>query len=394
TVDGEADLVDALRVTPGREPDLVVLANVAPRAEAAAALAAFVRAGGALLVFVGDNPRFADPAALNDIFYADPRTRLLPFPVEAPEVRTPGPERAPFTIDLEADTGHPLARPFTGPEAQGWIGLMPPAIWGRIPFRESTDTGTSEGGEDATAAGRAAPGHVVLRFKDGRSTPAVVQGGLGAGKTLWVGTSLGAGWFERALPFFLPVFLDEAAVYLTRPDDTRRNLEVGQRIVVSWLAQDVRGVRFTAPDGRRLAPTRYDGPGALDRPTFVLDRIGTAGIWRLEYEHAAFGATGPTKEETFFAVNPAPVEGRLARAKEDAIRRSVSAEGDLAIVSSWAEETGPGKSKNAAGEVAGLLLWIVLGLLLLESVLGWLFGRRGSPAPPRGAVPASREGAS
>ncbi len=63
-----------------------MLANVAPRGDGVDAIRSFVRAGGSLLVFVGDGT--PDPAALNDAFHADADQRLLPLPVR--NARRPG----------------------------------------------------------------------------------------------------------------------------------------------------------------------------------------------------------------------------------------------------------------------------------------------------------------
>lgn len=378
TVDTETALGDALARSGPTAPDLLVLANVAPRGDGVDAIRSFVRAGGSLLVFVGDGT--PDPAALNDAFHADADQRLLPLPYGMPDARDRARDE-PFAIDLESDTGHALAGPFTGEDAMGWIGEAPPRIWGRMPFREETTDAPAPGeegpGDDGTREAAAA---VVLRFTDGR--PAVVEGSLGLGRTLWVATSVDDGWFERALPFFLPVFLDEAAVYLTRPDEARRNLTVGRRIVVTWLPPDAANVRFTAPGGTESTPTRYEGQGEGDRPVFIQDRVGRAGTWRLMYERE--GAPGELERVTeMFAVNPDPGEGRLHRAPDGAILGAMpqGPEIDVQILRTWSEVKEEGNQARQ-GEVSFAVVWIALGLLVLESLLAWAFGRRrGASAP-------------
>lgn len=366
TVPSEAVLVEALERGGDGAVDLVVLANVGPRGRAVDALRSFVRGGGALLVFVGD--RIPDEAVLNDAFYANADTRLLPYPYGGREVRKP--DATPFTFDLETDTGHPLAQPFTGEDAAAWIGLLPPSVWGRMPFREDVPPSATPNGTPPSAA-RDGEGDVVLRFKDG--LPAIVAGSYGLGKTLWVATSLDHGWFERAF-FFLPVFLDEAAVLATRPDDARRNLEVGRRIVVNWLPRDATDVRFIAPGGAEVVPTRYDGLGEADRPMFVVDTVGTAGTWRLVYEREGLRGERERMEERF-AVNPDPGEGRIRRARDGDLTGAVPQESDLLVFDSWSEGRALGGEVHQ-GEISFLLLWIALGLLLLESLLAWMFGRR------------------
>jgi hypothetical protein len=378
-VTNEVGFLETLR---GARPpiDLVVLANVAPRSETADALRAFVRAGGALMTFTGDAPALQDPAALNDLFWERPDRRLLPRALRDREVRDRSAREEPFRLDLEADTAHPLAAPFTGPDAQGWIGLLPPAIWGRFPFAKIEVSGAPDGGGPTGAPDAQTD---VLYYEGPERIPFAVEGQYGSGKTLWIGTSLDNGWLDQGLPFFLPVFLDEAAVYLTRPDEARLNLEVGRRLVITWLPSDAEDVRVVGPGGQQLTPTRYEAKGALDRPTWVQDRVGTAGAWTLSYEaEAQRGRTQRVEER--FAVNVDPVEGRLFAADVDALRRRQPAEADFDVMTSWGDlQEKSGEAQE--GEIASTLLWIAFGLLFLESLLAWIFGRQqGSTAPAAG----------
>jgi len=371
TVGSEGALADALAAESESGPDLVVLANAAPRGPGVEALREFVAAGGALIVFVGD--RIASKDELNEPFYDDANHRLLPFPYEGAQVVKLDREARPYLLDLEVDTGHPLATHFIGEEAANWIGLVPALVWGRMTFAEE-------------AAGPDSEGRVVLRYTDGRA--AIVEGGYGLGRTLWVSTSIDQGWLERSL-FFLPVLLDEAAVYLTRPDDARRNLEVGRRIVVTWLPHDAAGARFTAPGGAEITPTVYGGLEEGDRPTLMVDRVGTAGTWRLLYDRENLAGEGRRVEE-LFAVNPDPGEGRLRRAGDAEILAAVPPESDLKILSSW-DEVKEEVGEVRQGEISFVLLWVAIGLLVLESVLGWLFGRRSRTGATPDLAPAGGE---
>jgi hypothetical protein len=297
--------------------------------------------------------------------------------MEYPEVR--GPLEEPFAIDLAAaQDPHPLAEPFVGEEALSWVRLAPPQVRGRLAFRETPQPPTPDG-EATPPSGAATPaGRVVLRFEDGK--PAVVEGALGSGKTLWVATSLDESWFERAMPFFLPVFLDEAAVYLTRPDTARRNLEVGRRILVTWLPRDFRQETFVAPGGLERTPARYEGASESDRPMLIQDGVGTAGVWRLEYDHDGPQGTAQHVVE-HFAVNPDPGEGRLAGASAADLLGRLPPESDVRVLTSWGEKVEEA-TRAEQGEISRLLLWIALGLLALESLVAWLFGRPGAAAGP------------
>ncbi len=367
----ESRLLDALRDV--RHPvDLVVLANVVPGREGAAALAGFVRSGGALLVFVGDHVR--DPAALNDLFWSDAEQRLLPTPYLALDTRDRqgGDGTAkPFTLDFDTHDDTPIAEPFTGEDAKLWIGYKPPRIWGRLPFAvPGPDGGGTQPGSEGVQP--------VLHYA-GDGSPFAVQGRFGEGKTLWVSTSIDDGWFEHALPFFLPVFLEEAAIVLTRPDSDRHNLAVGRSIVVTWIGRDAQGVRFIEPGGAKRAPTRLEAGGPMERPTWVLDRVGTVGVWKLTYD--AEGPLGRVEHrEEPFVVNPDPAEGRLHRAEDARILAPFAPEEDVRILSTWSEAS-HAPEEASQGELARLLLWIALAILVLEPVLAWAFGRQRAAVP-------------
>jgi hypothetical protein len=362
SVSSEAEL--SARLARTEEPvDLVVLANVAPRASGVDALVRWVAAGGGLLAFVGDE--IDDPDALNAPFHANPGARLLPFPFQPPETRPIREE--PFRFALDARAEHPLARPFTDESSPDWMRAYPPEVFGRLPLRDVGGEGEAPARERTTDVG----GRVVLRFQDG--PPAIVEGGLGRGRTLWVATSVDDSW-SRALPYFLPVLLEEAAVWLTRPDELDLDLEVGERIA-AVLPRDARGERILAPGGEERVPTRHGGLAEGDAPAITQGDVGVAGIWRLTYGFD--GAEADRRVEQPFAVNPDPTEGALTAASEQVLRGRLPPEADVRVLTSWAEEQG-GPVEVREGEAAGPLLWLVLAVLAAESLLAWLFGRKRS----------------
>jgi hypothetical protein len=377
----EADFVTRIRGAGGVRPDLVVLANVVPRGAAADAVREHVREGGALLVFVGD--ALSDPAALNEPFHDAPDARLLPFPLEKAELRDPVTELAnPFRLDFAATTGHELAAPFFEESATLFHRERPPAIFGRMTFRtDEGAAGPAGGGTDGSGPTvRPGEGRVVLRFADGK--PAVVSGRFEQGKTLWVGTSVDEGWFSLAASFFLPVFLDEAALWLTRPEGHGSNLEVGERISTA-LPRDSTAVRVVAPGGAERVPTLGGAERETERQSVSVGNVGHAGPWKLTWRvEGARSDAGPSEE--WFAVNVAPQEGRLKAARPERVRDRLPPEADIAFLRSWSEVREEA-SETRHGEITRAVLWALLGVLVLESMVAWLFGRRRSLLPEAGA---------
>lgn len=363
-----------------RPVDLVVLAGVAPRSEALVdALRAYVREGGGLLVFTGED---AKPDKLNATFWSeDPAERLLPYRL-APQadVRDRGDtSEGHFGFDLTfQEDPHPLAEPFTNVRADDWIKRVPPKVWGRTTFLEP---GPDEGGAEA-AGDEEATARVVLRFRaeggEAQGPAAIVAGRYGEGRTVWVGTSVDNGWLDRSV-LFLPVFLDEAAMVLTRPSDAGRNLEIGG-ILRAGLPSAATRVRVVPPGGGAVSPRRRTPEDVeTTRVEYEHDVLGRSGVWAITYETPAFGGGEPEKHRQLFAVNVDPTEGLLVAAEREAIRSGLPEALDLRFLGSY-EEIGEDIKEAREGEITPFLLYAVLAILLLESFLAMRFGKRGRHA--------------
>ncbi len=394
-VEQESMLQQALRERDASPIDLIVLANVAVSdSRTARALADFVRSGGGLLVFTGN--RLEDPAQLNTVFHdVDDDQRLLPYPVAEAELKDRGGSETAWTFDLsEREAPHPVAAPFTNfdpvsnIDPADWIKKMPPEIWGRTPFvvpeqPKGSDAPSPEDLPNNNEADvLAARNKVVLRFNDGK--PAIVSTHVGEGRAIWVGTSLDNGWLAQTALFLAP-FLEESALYLTKPADRGRNVTVGQRLRINVPA-DARQVRLSLPKGGQAPLTRI---GKEDenaaRAEFDPDVVGTAGRWDLTYER-----TMPSGEmrkiRDSFSVNVDASEGALLPASSSAITSGLPDETDIAFSTSYGSEE---KAEDNAreGEITRILLWILLGLLVLESILAMRFGRRSTA--PAGDAPST-----
>lgn len=365
----------------GERPiDLVVLAGVTPQDEKLAeALRDYVAEGGGLLVFTGEGAR---PENYNNLFWSeDPSERLLPYRLAPnPEVRDrKNTAEGHFGFDLSfQEDPHPLGEPFTNVQADDWVKRVPPKVWGRTPFVEP-DAEPEEGdGEDASAPEQPTRA-VVLRFRPAagreQGAAAIVAGELGEGRTVWVGTSVDNGWLDRSV-LFLPVFLDEAAMYLTRPSDAGRNLEIGG-ILRASIPSAAEQVRVVPPGGGAVSPRRRTPEGEdTGRIEYEHDVLGRSGVWALTYDLPAFGGAEPEKARELFAVNPDPFEGLLLAASHASVGAGIPEGLELRFLGSY-EEIGEDIKEAREGEITHLILYAILAILLLESFLAVRFGRRG-----------------
>jgi|GEM_PF-1866517 len=377
----------------GSRPDLVILANAAPRrSDVQAELTRHVRDGGGLLVFVGDA---LDPRMWNDPFHrVSAADRLLPLALESAQVPPRRPDApAPFHLDLATASPEAWAGAFSGPDVALWLGRYPPQLLGRMPFA-APPSGTTPGPGTPEApaspepprqpvASPPADARVVLRWSEGGGA-ALVEGRLGLGRTLWLGTSLDEGWLKQGVPFFLPVFLEEAAFHLTRSSEAVRSLLVGETLE-AILPRGAEGERLVAPGGRELALTRQSVESDSERRRVTSDMTGTAGAWRLSFKPAP-GASGPAS--AWYAVNVDTDEGALQRADPLRLSAAAGAEAPVEVVDSLRALAASTQAARE-GELARLLLGIVLGLLALESLLAFWLGRRAAPgeaAPAPGAL--------
>ena len=359
-------------------PDAVILANRVPGgAEAQRDLAAFVRGGGALLVFPGD--RF-NAATWNAAFHASKENRFLPFTFGAAETapRREDPSRPGWFFDLDAQTTHPLSRRWIGDKAvQAFLKIRPPKAYGRVSL-----VAPDAAGPRVTPAPGVQPGEdaVVLRWIDAndRVGPvAMAEGAFGQGHVLYAGFGLDDDWLDPGIWPFLPIILNDGALLLTRRSDAARNVLVGNPIQ-GPIPRDATSPRLSIPGRGEEIPGRRDAQNENEWPQIVYERVGTSGVWRLSYERTSArggASTEPKKTEEAFAVNVDPREGSLLRAEHGYVEQLVPG-AKIKIMSTY-EEAAAAREEAKQGEVSTWILLLVAILLLLEPYLAMRFGRHG-----------------
>ncbi len=261
-----------------KQYDVVVLANLlALPAERAAALAAWVRAGGGLLVAAGDH--------LN----ADDWNRTM-LPLLPQELRDPidlgygadGAERAGRAQRLtKFDVDHPIFSVFRS-DAPG--------------LRDASFTKIMLLGPTSDVDDR----RVLARFTDGAA--ALVEARSGTGRLLFFSSTLDRDWNDLAIhPGYLPL-AQQMVRYLARVQGqrSREPLHVGRSILIP-VAPDDRRLEISGPRRSRAV---LEGEALADRKAVRFASTDAPGFYRVVAVDGA-GRERP-REEAGFAVNVDP----------------------------------------------------------------------------------------
>ncbi len=206
---------------------------------------------------------------------------------------------------------------------------------------------------------------VALALTNG--DPLIVEEPIHAGRVVLVATSADTSWTPMPVgPGFVPL-VQELLAWCTGGRYKQRNVEVGQplRASVSTPATDV-PVSLQTPDGgSRELQLHGDGDYA------TLDYADTAasGIYRARF-------SPPIDRTLLFAVNVDTAESDLTQLSVDRLRNEVWPGVDFLYQTTWQklQEQPAGQAIAQPGRLHVDLLYIVLGLLFLETFLAWRFG--------------------
>jgi len=335
---------------------VVVLANVSRLSETARRnVEAFVRSGGGLILFAGDQ---VDIDHYNrDLFRGG--SGLLPAALAQVHESPASTGAMTFT---RWDAGHPLMRPFAGKLAEV---LRQTRVFTCIKIDAPAATSAP-----ATEGARS-PAWVIARFSDADESPAIVQRPFGRGLCLFIATTADQEWNDWASNFsYLPIVL-ELVQHAARRSDTAISTLVCNALVCPVDARVYRSTAGLRTPGYPLVPelSLDAAMGADEDAVLEFSDTRKAGLYRFQLE-----TTGGATVERFAAVNPDARESDLTPASEielAPLREEMPFE-YLADVAQLAD-----RSASARQEMWWPLLIAAMVVLMTEHVLAWWFGTRG-----------------
>jgi len=318
--------------------DCVFLVNVAQFTSSEARLLdAYVQSGGGLVIFLGDRVL---PARYNRALGGETPKSVDLMPAQLPD----GPVEGRRLLD-PLDYRHPIVEVFRGQERAG---LLTTPVQQYFPL---------EIPEESAA-------RVVLALDDG--SPLVVERPVGSGRVILVGTSADVSWTAMpVLPSYVPV-IQEILAFAVTDQYERHNVLVGEGI----------GATLTRVGGNTSVTVQT--PDARSE-TIPLSLDGGAGSWQFNATdpsgiYAAAPVESPEAVESF-AVNPDADESDLAKISESELRQGVLSDVAFELHSDWQRMAAqPQGMTTRPSSLAKTLLYLLLGLLLVETYLARRFG--------------------
>jgi hypothetical protein len=334
----------------------VILANVyRVSAPAVEGLERFVRAGGGLMVFLGDQ---IDAPSYNAEMFRGGEGVL---PAELGEViRATEPARL-----VIADRLHPAMRALGG--ADDPLGI------GQIPFFEyyaCTLTAADEA-KDAAGGGAGRNARVIARFNDADEHPAIVERAFGAGRVLLMATSADKEWNAWPdHPTYLPI-MTELLRHISRGGGGEVDRWVGSRIELpldpALYESDVivRAPGYPNEPEATTTAVPADGGGGLQ---IRWEHADSAGVYQFALRRRDGGET-----IRLAAVNVDPTESDLTMAVEELLGRTM---GGVPFEYVRGLDQLAGAAGEARTELWTPLLLAAMAVLMAEQSLAWWWGRK------------------
>ncbi len=340
--------------------------------ERADALERFVRAGGGLAIFPGDQ---TDTAAFNARLFRD-GSGLSPLAIE--EIRGDETERK-WAVPASGEFSHPIFRFFEG-AGDSLLGRVKifryfaskpaEAAPGTASKSAATAPGAAPKSNDA-ATPSAGEARVVVRLSDPDGSPLMAERNFGKGRVVVFTTSCDREWTAWPNDPSYAVTILELTKYIGRPWAGEWNHRVGDAISVPidpakyGLDATLRTPRFPDdPDHRLRAGEREEG-GKLE---VSFADTNKAGFYRL-----TLAERDGDPETIPIAVNVDPEEGRLERIAPEELNRMLP--GVEFRYVKGAGDMGLSPFEGTRIEIWKLLLAAAMATLAAEQLLAWLFGR-------------------
>lgn len=354
--------------------DCIMLCNVkSPGQDAVAALQRYVRAGGGLVFFLGEN--VGDPADYNRLFHAGGEG-LLPLPLEALVVSGADPGGV-SGVGLVRTGSHPITAMFpAGTDALSEL-VRFRAYYRCVESPAPPAAGASPAGADDTdpqaAAGGRSPALTLARFTDATQSPALVERAFGRGRVLLFTSSADLDWndWARAADGSYVVTMLELVQYTARRRDVRTSFVAGETLALSILPEEYE------PSGVFRSPAAADEPAvearvrdpiaAVGEPVTLEGPVATRlGTYTAELVRRAGGV-----ERRPLCVNPDEAEFDLAAAGAHELALAL---GNVPHEYLEAADSFRQDDAQARRELWPAVLIALVTVLMLEQTLAWWFG--------------------
>ena len=334
--------------------DCIFLADVAQfTANEAKVLDAYLQGGGGLVFFLG--PQVVAERYNRELGRkTEGREAILPAELGA-VVEKPQHQLDPL------DYAHPIVRDFRGQEKAGLLNT-PVSSYMHLRLPEETSEPGPAGSEEAGRRAPAPKAKVVLRLANG--DPLIVEQPVHRGRVILVATSADRRWTLMPIWPSYPALVQEILAFAIGGQLQQRNLRVGEALGGS-LSSAAGELLLDLPDGRR---EKLRLAGQSDSSVWSYADTSISGLYT-----AQFGT--PVSRSGLFAVNVDPAESDLARLAPDALEKEIWPGIPFVHQTRWEN---PGQQPSGHISRRNLLpqglLYLALGLLLLESLLARRFG--------------------
>jgi len=310
----------------------------------------WVEGGGGLVILPGDQ---VDEEFFNTRFYGSGDTEGKELsPVAFETIVGDETEKAWANFKIE-DEKHPVLKDFAG-QQNPILSNVKVFRWWKANVKKGAGI---------------TPASVLMRFSDAEESAALVERAFGKGRVV-VSTIPGdADWTNWTSDPSYILIMQEMVRYLSTGDAREGALRVGEplRQAIDLTQQDL-NADLVMPGERKVTVQANQLPGAEEsRWLFEHKETRKQGFYELKLANRDGSA-----DSVLFAANVDPTEGDLRRANIDAMQKELR-DVNVQFVSGATASLG---GIGAQVEMWKYLLWLLVGLLLGEQVLGWFFGLR------------------
>jgi hypothetical protein len=215
---------------------------------------------------------------------------------------------------------------------------------------------------------KGSPAKVALAFDNG--DPAVIEIPRYRGTVIQVATSADSGWTSWPVHRSYPPVMTQIVLQAAAGRQSERNVRVGQPLDQSFPMAGASGsVSVVLPDNRTL-PSKLVLAGGVSQLHF--EETELSGPYQVKIGP-------PIAQEVLFAANPNRAESNPAKLDRAGLA-DVLPGWKFAYMTNWKELSRDAASVSRRGELHRSLLYGVLILLMVESVLAWLFGHHAPKA--------------